>query len=123
MLANTLPAYFHEFEGDLYDTRRADWTAQPVRRNYAYHHRDIKTGQDLRACLRGGAYAWPGGYELLYLCSDGGCLCSQCVRDNLANIVDSIRSNANDGWQVVAVYTMAECDESQICDHCNREVE
>lgn len=122
MKSATLPSYFHEFEGDLFDTRRDNWTAHPVRTNYARHHRTIETGADLRATLRAGAYTFPGGYEVLYLTSDGACLCSNCVRAELSNVIDSIRSNCGDGWRVVAVYTTAECDEPETCAHCNREV-
>jgi len=117
MTRATLPTHLHEFEGNLWRD------SVIIRRNYARHHREVKTGQDLRACLRAGPYCFPGGYEILFLCSDGACLCSKCVREELPNVTDSIRNNLSDGWRVVAVYTMAECDESQICAHCNREVE
>lgn len=31
-------------------------------------------------------YAWPGGYELALIMSDGALLCADCVRENFCNI-------------------------------------
>ena len=48
------------------------------------------------------SYAWPGGYPIFYLMDDGECMCPQCVKDNLAQITESIESHAHDGWKIVA---------------------
>jgi len=122
MLHATLPDYFHEFQGELFDTRRDNWTAQPVRRNYARHSRDIKTGADLRACLRAGDYAFPGGYSIVYFTSDGAALCPSCVREELENVIDSIRTKCNDGWRVQYCDATCNMDEAPDCEHCNKEI-
>jgi hypothetical protein len=119
--ATILPDYWHEFEGALYDTRRNNWTAQAVRENYARHHATIESTADLRASLRAGAYTFPGGYSIAYLTNDGAILCPSCVREELRNIIDSIRSRCNDGWLVVALDVSCNTDEGEFtCEHCNK---
>ena len=89
-------------DGALHDTRIADWhKLPPLRANYARTHGRIRSAADLKATLRAGAYAWPGGYPLYFLTSDGGALSFATVRDNLARVLDSIATGTNDGWRVV----------------------
>lgn len=57
--------------GDLFDTRRADWSANPIRPGFAKTCREIKTGRDLRSTLRAGSWAWPGGYPIVLITNDG----------------------------------------------------
>lgn len=65
-------------------------------------------------------YAWPGGYELFAVMSDGECLCHQCC----AREARTIYRNGPDrrsGWYVEAISTTADCDtEEEFCAHCNR---
>lgn len=53
--------------GDLY----ADDLSRIVRPAFRRTFREIRTGRELRATLRAGAYAWPGGYTIALICSDG----------------------------------------------------
>jgi len=71
------------------------------------------------------AYAWPGGYPIFYLCSDGGTLCPECVN------VEAIHTGCNGTerckeddaqWCVVASDVHWE-GAAMICDHCNAEIE
>ena len=61
----------------------------------------IETIHDFRRAIRNGAYAWPGGYPLLYrqrwrgYFVQGGDRASQHSLD--------IANNCDDGWRVVAV--------------------
>lgn len=57
--------------GDLYDTRKPNWSANPLREGYRCTKREIKTGADLRVTLRAGSYAFPGGYTIALYTSDG----------------------------------------------------
>lgn len=75
-------------------------------------------------------YAWPGGYELVAVTSDGALLCTDCLKSEFASVVDSIRNGIDDGWRVVGLGyeaidagTAGECgpDLVCICDHCGRE--
>lgn len=115
------PEYFFisDCDGSLHDTRRENWAANPLRPGYTWTHRNIHNGKELRATLRSGPYAWPGGYEMALHTSDGEALCWQCARAELRNILWSIRHEVNDGWRVVA------CDiehEGTNCDHCGRRI-
>ncbi len=64
------------------------------------HHTTIATGLQFRETLRAGPYAWPGGYPLMLLCSDGGALCFDCGRSEAHQIIRAIRDNARHGLSV-----------------------
>lgn len=98
----TRPEHLFIASGDLHDTRQPDWASNPLRENYQYTHRDIDTVAKLKATLRNGRFAWPGGYPMYFLTSDGGCLSFDSVREEFSNIIDAIKSNCNNGWRVVA---------------------
>lgn len=102
-------------DGALY---RAGDYATPVRDNYARHHRTIGSAADLKASVRAGAYAWPGGYALYFLTSDGAALSYQTVRRHFRAVVDSVRTATDDGWRVVALCSTADDDTDVYCDHC-----
>jgi hypothetical protein len=57
--------------GDLFDTRRENWSDRPLRAGFAGHRAVIKNGMDLRATLRAGGAAWPGGYTVVLFTADG----------------------------------------------------
>ena len=67
------------------------------------------------------SYAWPGGYPLVYVMSDGGCLCPDCVNKEIDNVDDSTRRRMRDGWQMEGVDVNYE-DESLFCDHCGKQI-
>ncbi len=61
------------------------------------------------------AYAWPGGYQIIYVTADGGVLCPDCAnRDNGSEA--STDPATEPGWRLEC------CDvlyEGRIpCDHC-----
>lgn len=62
-------------------------------------------------------YAWPGGYPLALITTDGGLLCADCVRDNFSNIAWAHRSKCGDGWRPFGM-TIAEEQSDDTCDHC-----
>ena len=69
-----LAPYFlaSETDGHLYDTRRPDWsTSPPLRTDYRRTFRTINTARELCATLRAGPHAWPGGYPIVLITSDG----------------------------------------------------
>lgn len=62
-------------DGHLYDTRKPDWHKQaPLRKDYCHTFETIDNSRELRATIRNGAYAWPGGYPLVFLTADGDCV-------------------------------------------------
>ena len=116
--------------GALFDTRKPDWhKLPPLRPDYQAAHRTIGTTTELLSTLRT-KYVWPGGYEIVFITSDGALLCWDCVRANLRSVLDSIRHQIDDGWRVdrcaieaVDADMTRECDPELVsyCAHCNRE--
>lgn len=98
-----LPYFFtSSTDGGLYDTRRPQWhQAPPLRAVFNRTFSEIKNTLELRATLRAGAHAWPGGYPLYFVTSDGAALSFDTVQKNLRAVCWSIRHKANDGWRVV----------------------
>lgn len=76
--------------------------------------------EDIAPFIAQEMFAWPGGYEMFAVTDDGGILCNKCCKGEAETIA---LANEGDGWFVVAVDSMANCDESQYCDHCNRVIE
>lgn len=97
--------------GDLCDSANG---YRVIRAGYKRTHAEIKTTAQLKATLRAGQYAWPGGYPMYFLTSDGGALSFDTVRAELHNVLYSISRGITDGWLVVS------CDvnweDSNLCD-------
>lgn len=105
--------FFTTSSGDLC----RDTSAAPVvRERFAFHYGSIETGAALRATLRAGPYAWPGGYPLYFITSDGAALSFDAVRENFAQCIRAIRDHNNDGWRIVACDVNYE-DNELTCDH------
>lgn len=111
-----------ECDGALYDTRAQNWSDKPLRANFAWHHRKIESVADFKATLRAGKFTFPGGYELFFITGDGAAICFDCARDNFALIADSIKTDTNDGWRIVACDIAEHYESGLSCDHCSREL-
>lgn len=101
--------------------RYSDGTAQVektgiVRNDYARRYATIETGRQLRATLRAGRFAWPGGYPMYFITSDGAALSYSAVRDNFPAVLAAVRSGVGDGWRVVATAINYE-DPYLLCEH------
>lgn len=59
------------------------------------------------------SYAFPGGYEIEYITTDGDVLCANCANCEMSGTL-----NPDNSWFVVG--TMLDCyhDEPQFCAHC-----
>ena len=77
-------------------------------------------------------YAWPGGYELAFVTSDGALLCTDCVRKNWRAVLDDMKTDyPSSGWKISAITYEAvsaeTCKEDgnedliSYCDQCNKE--
>ena len=89
-----MPEYFFvsECDGGLYDTRKKGWDIRPpLRANYKKTHRTINTTADLKATLRAGEYAWPGGYQMYFRTNDGHAVSFEGVRKNVGPWLKDIR--------------------------------
>jgi hypothetical protein len=120
----TLPAHLFvsSCDGALYDTRIPHWSSlPPLRANYSRGMREIASTADLKAALRNGEYAWPGGYPLYFLASDGEALSFDSVRENLRQILDAIQERDNSGWRVVGVDVNYE-DAELYCAHSGKRI-
>lgn len=110
-----LPAHFMiADDGALYDTRADNWhKAPPIRKLYARHCARINSVAELKATLRAGAYAWPGGYPLYIVLSDGGLIKFSTAREELASLVSALRDYRrnhyeNSGWRPIACEVLYE---------------
>lgn len=96
-----------------------------VRRNYRLSHGRISTVADLKATIRDGRYAWPGGAPLYFVAADGQPLSWQAVLDNLREVYSAIEIGECDrtnGWLVVACLPNLE-DEDLFCSHTGLKIE
>ena len=110
-----------ETDGALYDTRDSNWSKNPpLREKYSWHFRNIETVAQFKATLRAGQYAFPGGYELLFIANDGGAICFDCAKKEFHLIADSIRNGHNDGWRIVTCDMVDLYEDGLACDHCGR---
>jgi hypothetical protein len=77
---------------------------------------------ELKARIRE-PYAWPGGYEVLYITSDGEILCNACVKANLRTILTAQRDPTDhSGWRIDATDTTEMCESYTACAQCNRTI-
>jgi hypothetical protein len=86
--------FVSDCDGALHDTRMVDWSRTPLRPNYRRTHPEIRNVADFKATVRAGGFAWPGGYPLYLICSDGGSLCFDCARKEARYIIPSIADKA-----------------------------
>lgn len=123
---NALPAHLFvsSCDGSLHDTRRPDWASHPLRENYSRSRREFKTVADLKAHLRAGPYAWPGGYYLPLLMGDGALLCHRCARQEFRLLVAAMRHpERHDQWHPVGAEILEGSPDDYEwraeCCHCN----
>lgn len=69
--------------------------------------------------LSANPFAWPGGYPLFGVFSDGGICCHRCARTERASIGTT---TGTDGWRLVAIDANWE-DPGLYCAHCGDRIE
>ena len=118
------PHLFVSESGALFDTRMPGWSARPLRADYRRTHANIDTTLQLRATLRAGAYAWPGGYPLYFVASDGEALSFESVRENYAQCARAIHTPGcgASGWRIVGCAVNWE-DNMLLCAHSGELIE
>lgn len=85
---------------------------------------DIKRVDQFNLALSHGAYAWPGGYPLYFICADGGALSFAAAEENAGLIRDAIiagPNTGNDDWRVIGMDVNWE-DDSLTCDHTGKRI-
>jgi hypothetical protein len=66
-------------------------------------------------------YAWPGGYPLALVLTDGALLCPACVAAEFSQVSYAHRHRINDGWRpagLAVLYDAQDDGASETCAHC-----
>lgn len=88
----------------------------------AFHHHSIETPAQFARTLNAGAHAWPGGYPLYFVTSDGCALSFESAKENARQICAAIREKSSDGWRVVGCEVNWE-DATLTCEHSGKRIE
>lgn len=108
--------------GALYDTRRDNWSLRaPLRAVFKHSFREIENLAQLKATLRAGAYAWPGGYPLYFIAQDGEALSFDSVRENWREIVSAFCFAPARDWRVIGCEINYE-DGALYCAHSGKRI-
>lgn len=90
----------------------------------------IETKKDLAKAYRQGPYAFPGGYPVYLLMTDGCFLCWECFKNEYRNIWEGTLDPAfRTGWKPDSLQVLWEHDTSDneltptYCDHCSKELD
>ena len=81
----------------------------------------INTVHDFRRAIRNGAYAWPGGYPLYFVTSDGSALSFDAAKRCRRYILQSIAHRSDRTWRVVGVDVNWE-DPALYCDETGERI-
>jgi hypothetical protein len=68
------------------------------------------------------AYAWPGGYPLFVLMTDGEAICPKCAKNNFGLIGRATRDGTRGGWAAAGVDIHWE-GLPLTCAHCGEDIE
>jgi len=82
----------------------------------------INSISDFRRAVRNGPYAWPGGYPLFWIMSDGEACAFHVAKDERRNMLDALANQDNSGWRPVALEINWE-DTELYCAHTNEKIE
>jgi hypothetical protein len=82
----------------------------------------INSISDFRRAMRNGAYAWPGGYPMFFLMSDGEALSFKAAKENVREMLEALVAGDNSGWRPVALEVNWE-DDTLTCAHTNEPIE
>jgi hypothetical protein len=67
-------------------------------------------------------YAWPGGYPVYAVTSDGEALCPHCMNKERPQVFRSTHEAARDGWAIAEVTVNWE-DSNLHCCNCDKRIE
>lgn len=98
-------------------SRNGNMTAQAFRRLFIRNRPPYGRGEWVFV-----KYAWPGGYPLFLVMSDGGCLCAVCIESERGLIHQAALEGERNGWAPMGVDVNWE-DPDLYCDHCGERIE
>lgn len=124
---NKLPdhLFVSSTDGGLYDTRVAGWhKLPPLRKVYNWQRNEIRNAADVKAALRAGGFAWPGGYPMYFVLEDGHALSFKGARRRLREILyDMTHDVTGDGsWHIVGLDVNYE-DDDLYCEETGEKIE
>jgi len=83
----------------------------------------INKPSDFGRALKQGPFAWPGGYPLYFVCSDGEALSFDAARKHAALITSALRDPWDkSGWRVIGAEVNWE-DPRLMCAHTGKPIE
>jgi len=84
----------------------------------------IDNTKDLKAALRNGPYAFPGGYPVYFIAADGEPLSYDAVKNNLKLVMHAVAypHYREDGWRIVGMDINWE-DPELFCAHTGDRIE
>lgn len=83
------------------------------------------TVQELKSFFvkgRAKAYAWPGGYPMFYVTTDGEALCPDCLTRDRESAFRSTHEKLRDGWEIAGGDVNYE-NPDLYCDQCSKRIE
>jgi hypothetical protein len=88
---------------------------------------EINSISDFRKAIRNGPYAWPGGYPVYFILSDGEALSFKAAKEVKRELLEALRDKATNNypaedWLPVALEINFE-DTELYCSHTNELIE
>lgn len=116
-----MPGHLRYFEGSLYDDRKP-YSFGPIREKFSWHYSRPESLSQVKATIRAGSFAWPGGYPLFLITQDCQPLCWQCAVKEFRQIVWDHLNKCSTGWRIIGCEINYE-DDNCFCCHCSKQIE
>ena len=113
MAYDTFKNVFASDSGEL--IRKED--CKVIRPVYSYTFNAIKTNQQLRATIRNGGFAWPGGYPLFLTDNEGDCICFKCAKSEYKSVARDFLHNGH-MWCGINYES-----DDLYCEYCGNQIE
>ena len=81
----------------------------------------INNAKELKDAIRNGPYAWPGGYPIYFITSDGAALSFDAVKENFKLCLYETKNGNCGGWQVIGSDINWE-DNNLYCEHTGKKI-
>ena len=83
---------------------------------------EINSISDFRKAVRLGPYAWPGGYPLYWIMSDGEAIKWSVCKNERRNMLEALARKDQSGWRPIAFDINYE-DNDLYCAHTGDKIE
>lgn len=82
----------------------------------------VNSISDFRRAVRNGPYAWPGGYPVYWLMSDGEACAFGVAKSERRAMLEALRDKDNGGWRPISLEINWE-DGALFCAHTGARIE